>query len=98
MLGFVVVGVFGEKMEDIEWPSAATPGDFAFFAGDWLVAAHLFAFGLIILLAGLKNVPHFRSSALQHRLRLRVREGMRNAGSKPQKSGRFGRGDLRDDG
>jgi TM2 domain-containing membrane protein YozV len=62
VFGFVVVGVFGEKMGDIEWLLAATPGDFAFSAGAWLVAAHLFSFGLIILLAGLKNVPLLTSA------------------------------------
>ena len=41
---------------------AAAPRDYLFIAGAWLVAAHLFAVGLIVLLAGLKNVPLLTSA------------------------------------
>jgi hypothetical protein len=37
---------------------AAALREFVFLAGAWLVAAYLLAFGLIVLLAGLKNIPH----------------------------------------
>lgn len=62
VLGFVGFSVTGDKMGDIGNLLTDSPRGFAFFAGTWLVAAHLFAFGLIILLAGLKNVPLLTST------------------------------------
>src|SRR6266487_4634710 len=51
-----------DKMVDFEKPVAAAPRDYVFVAGAWLVAAHLLAVGLIILLAGLKDVPLLTSA------------------------------------
>ena len=51
-----------DKMKDFEKPVAAAPRDYVFIAGAWLVAAHLFAVGLIVLLAGLKDVPLLTSA------------------------------------
>lgn len=61
-LGFVAFAVLGETMGDIETLVAAALRDYVFFAGAWLVAAHVFAIGLIVLLAGLKNVPLLTSA------------------------------------
>jgi TM2 domain-containing membrane protein YozV len=69
MLGFVGFSVLGEQMEGIEKLLAAAARDVLFLAGTWLLAAHLFALGLIILLAGLKNVPLLTS--------VRARRGVR---------------------
>jgi hypothetical protein len=60
--GFVAFAVLGDRMEDIERLMTATPRDFVFLATAWLVAAHLLAFGLVVLLAGLKNVPLLTSA------------------------------------
>ncbi|HTE16052.1 MAG TPA: TM2 domain-containing protein [Burkholderiales bacterium] len=62
VLGFVGFAVLGEKMGDIEKLMAAAARDYVYFAGVWLVAAHVFASGLIVLLAGLKNVPLLTSA------------------------------------
>ncbi len=64
-LGFVGFSVFSEKMEGIETLLAAAEREGLFLAGAWLLAAHLFAFGLIVLLAGLKNVPLLTSARAQ---------------------------------
>ena len=60
--GFVALAVLGAEIGDFEKPAAAAPRDYLFIAGAWLVAAHLFAVGLIVLLAGLKNVPLLTSA------------------------------------
>ena len=59
--GLVACMAIGE-MGDFEKPVAAAPRDYVFIAGAWLVAAHLFAVGLIVLLAGLKDVPLLTSA------------------------------------
>jgi len=70
LAGFVGFMVLGDRVDSLEKPVAAAPRDFALIAGAWLVAAHLFAAGLIVLLAGLKDVPlltspHARRGAWQ---------------------------------
>jgi hypothetical protein len=60
--GLVAVMVLGDKMGDFEKPLAAAPRDYVFIAGAWLVAAHFVAVGLIVLLAGLKDVPLLTSA------------------------------------
>ena len=62
LAGFIAVMALGDKMEGLEKPVAAAPRDYVFIAGAWLVAAHLIAAGLIVLLAGLKNVPLLTSA------------------------------------
>jgi TM2 domain-containing membrane protein YozV len=62
LAGFVAVMMLGEKIGDLEKPLAAAPRDYVFIAGAWLVAAHFIAAGLIVLLAGLKNVPLLTSA------------------------------------
>ena len=62
LAGFVALAVLGAEIGDFEKPAAAAPRDYLFIAGAWLVAAHLFAVGLIVLLAGLKNVPLLTSA------------------------------------
>ena len=47
---------------DFDTPVAAAPLDYVFAASAWLVAAHLLAVGLIIFLAGLKDVPLLTSA------------------------------------
>jgi TM2 domain len=70
LAGLVALALLGDKIANLERAVAAAPRDYAFIAGAWLVAAHLFAVGLIVLLAGLKDVPlltsaHARRGALQ---------------------------------
>ena len=60
--GIVALKVPEYMLGEIERLVAAAPRDYVFVAGAWLVAAHLVAFGLIILLAGLKNVPLLTSA------------------------------------
>jgi TM2 domain-containing membrane protein YozV len=62
LAGFVAFMVLGDETGNLEKSVAAAPGDYVFVAGAWLVAAHLFASGLIILLAGLRNVPLLTSA------------------------------------
>ena len=62
LAGFVALALLAAEIEDFEKPVAAAPRDYLFIAGAWLVAAHLFAVGLIVLLAGLKNVPLLTSA------------------------------------
>jgi hypothetical protein len=50
------------EMGDFEKPVAAAPRDYVFIAGAWLVAAHLVAVGLIVLVAGLKDVQLLTSA------------------------------------
>ena len=56
-LGLVGTGTLGEVLGGGEWLADAAPRTLAWFAAGWLVAAHLLAAGLILLLAGLQNVP-----------------------------------------
>jgi hypothetical protein len=51
-----------DNMVNFDKPAAAAPLDYVFAASAWLVAAHLLALGLIILLAGLKDVPLLTSA------------------------------------
>jgi TM2 domain len=60
-LVFTVAAFIAFSQLDKDFESAA-PRDYVFVAGAWLVAAHLFAIGLIILLAGLKDVPLLTST------------------------------------
>ena len=60
--GFAAFPVLGDRMNDFEEPAAAAAGHFVLIAGAWLIAAHLFAAGLIVLLAGLKEVPLLTSA------------------------------------
>jgi phosphate/sulfate permease len=62
LAGFVGFMVLGDRMDSLEEPVAAAPRSYALIAGAWLVAAHLFAAGLIVLLAGLKGVPLLTSA------------------------------------
>ena len=62
LAGFVALALLAAEMEDFAKSVAAAPRDYLFIAGAWLVAAHLFAVGLIVLLAGLKNVPLLTSA------------------------------------
>src|SRR4249919_1577343 len=62
LAGLVAVMVLGDKMGGFEKPVAAAPRDYVFIAGAWLVAAHFVAFGLIVLLAGLNDVPLLTSA------------------------------------
>ena len=62
LAGFVALALLAAEIEDFEKSVAAAPRDYLFLAGAWLVAAHLFAAGLIVLLAGLKNVPLLTSA------------------------------------
>jgi len=62
LAGFVAFAALGDKMENFEKPAAAALRDYVFIAGAWLIAAHLFAVGLIVLLAGLKDVPLLTSA------------------------------------
>ena len=62
LAGFVALAVLAAEIEDFGKSVAAAPRDYLFIAGAWLVAAHLFAVGLIVLLAGLKNVPLLTSA------------------------------------
>ncbi len=62
LAGLVAVMVLGDKMGDFEKPVAAAPRDYVFIASAWLVAAHFVVFGLIILLAGLNDVPLLTSA------------------------------------
>ena len=62
LAGFVAIAVLGDKMEDFEKPVGAAPRHYVFIAGAWLIAAHLIAVGLIVLLAGLKDVPLLTSA------------------------------------
>ena len=59
--GLVACMAIGD-MGDFEKPVAAAPRNYVFIVGAWLVAAHLFAVGLIVLLAGLKDVPLLTSA------------------------------------
>ena len=59
--GLVACMAIGD-MGDFEKPVAAAPRNYVFIAGAWLVAAHLVAVGLIVLLAGLKDVPLLTSA------------------------------------
>jgi len=61
LAGFVTLTQL-DNMVDFEKPVAAAPRDYVFVAGAWLVAAYLIAVGLIILLAGLNNVPLLTSA------------------------------------
>ena len=58
LVAFVAIG----EMGDFEKPVAAAPRNYVFIAGAWLIAAQLVAIGLIVLLAGLKDVPLLTSS------------------------------------
>lgn len=62
VLGFITVSMVGDKIADIDKLVSAALRDFVFFAGVWLVGSYLVAFGLIVLLAGLKNVPLLASA------------------------------------
>ena len=62
LAGFAAFPVLGDKLGDLEESAAAAPRDYVFIAGAWLIAAHLFAAGLIVLLAGLKDVPLLTSA------------------------------------
>src|SRR5438552_15113427 len=62
LAGFAAFPVIGDQMGDFEEPAAAAPRDYVFIAGAWLIAAHVFAAGLIVLLAGLKDVPLLTSA------------------------------------
>ena len=61
LAGLVAFAAIGE-MGDFEKPVAAAPRNYVFIAGAWLIAAHLVAIGLIVLLAGLKDVPLLTSA------------------------------------
>jgi len=54
-LVFILAGLVAFSQLDKDFESGALR-EYVFVAGAWLVAAHLFALGLIILLAGLKDV------------------------------------------
>jgi len=56
-----VVGFTGERLATAEWMAAANRARIAWFAGAWVAAANGVALGLILLLAGLRNVPLLRS-------------------------------------
>jgi len=60
-VGVVAFTAIGE-MGDFEKPVAAAPRNYVFIAGAWLIAAQLVAIGLIVLLAGLKDVPLLTSA------------------------------------
>jgi hypothetical protein len=60
-LVFILAGLVAFSQLDKDFESGALR-DYVFVAGAWLVAAHLFALGLIILLAGLKDVPLLTST------------------------------------
>src|SRR5882762_4207445 len=62
LAGFAAFPLLGDRMGDLEAAAGAAPRDYVFIAGAWLIAAHLFAAGLIILLAGLKDVPLLTSA------------------------------------
>ena len=62
LAGFAAFPVLGDHLGDLEEPLAAAPRDYVFIAGAWLIAAHVFAAGLIVLLAGLKDVPLLTSA------------------------------------
>ena len=60
-LVFILAGLVAFSQLDKDFESGALR-EYVFVAGAWLVAAHLFALGLIILLAGLKDVPLLTST------------------------------------
>ncbi|MEO8442769.1 MAG: TM2 domain-containing protein [Betaproteobacteria bacterium] len=61
--GFAGFGFIGDAIGDGSKLLTGTPAFIAQIAGAWLIAAHVAAFGLIVLLAGLKNVPLLTSAA-----------------------------------
>src|SRR5215475_5118999 len=62
LVGFAAFPVLGDRIGDLEEPAAAALWDYGLIAGAWLIAAHFFAAGLIVLLAGLKDVPLLASA------------------------------------
>ncbi|MCY7308695.1 MAG: TM2 domain-containing protein [Rhodoferax sp.] len=61
--GVAGCGFIGEAVGDGSKLLTGTPVSIAQIAGAWLIAAHVAAFGLIVLLAGLKSVPLLTSAA-----------------------------------
>jgi len=62
VVGFTGFGLTGDALGDGSRLLTGPPAYIAQIAGAWLVAAHVAAFGLIVLLAGLKNVPLLTSA------------------------------------
>jgi TM2 domain-containing membrane protein YozV len=62
LLGFIACGLIGDTIGDGSKLLNNTPRYIAFIAGAWLISAYLLAVGLIVLLAGLKNVPLLTSA------------------------------------
>ena len=62
VVGLTGFGLTGDAMGDGSKSPNRPAGLYRTDAGAWLVAAHVAAFGLIVLLAGLKNVPLLTSA------------------------------------
>jgi TM2 domain-containing membrane protein YozV len=62
VLGAAGFAVIGNEVVDGSKLLTGTPRYIALVAGAWLIVAHVVALGLIVLLAGLKNVPLLTSA------------------------------------
>ena len=61
-IGLVPLMLFGERLGTVEWLRNADSQTLALVTIGWLAAAEVVAFGVILLLAGLKDVPLLTSA------------------------------------